>query len=74
MTPEPAKPMPFEDLEQTYAALAQAIDRAGRDNEALFLTKLALLLAHEIGTFGPVQYCITAALSDMPPAKTVETP
>ena len=42
-------PMPFEHLEQVYEQLAEAIDRAGPANEALFLTKLALTLAHRLG-------------------------
>ena len=34
--------MPFDDLEATYEALATAIDTAGAEREALFLTRLAL--------------------------------
>jgi hypothetical protein len=35
-------------LEDFYSALAVAIDDAGPDQEALMLSKLALLLAHEL--------------------------
>ena len=38
-----------EANERLYDALAEAIDRAGTKNEALFLTKLSLLLANELG-------------------------
>ena len=34
--------MPFEDFETAYEALAMAIDSAGPEREALFLTRLAL--------------------------------
>ena len=34
--------MPFDDLEAAYEALATAIDTAGAEREALFLTRLAL--------------------------------
>ncbi len=61
--------MPFADLEQTYEALALAIDHAGPDREALFLAKLVLLLANEVGAFNRVKHCMDAALLDLPPAK-----
>ena len=41
--------MPFEDLEIAYETLATAIDSAGPEREALFLTRLALVLGHELG-------------------------
>ena len=41
--------MPFEDFETAYETLATAIDQAGPAREALFLTRLALVLAHELG-------------------------
>ena len=37
--------MPSEDFEAAYETLAVAIDSAGPEHEALFLTRLALLLA-----------------------------
>ena len=39
--------MPFEDFETAYETLATAIDQAGPAREALFLTRLALVLGHE---------------------------
>ena len=38
-----------ENLESLWERLAEAIDRAGREHEVLFLSKLALLLGNEIG-------------------------
>ena len=40
--------MPEKTLEDVYAALAEGIDAAGPDKEAMFLSKVALLLANEI--------------------------
>jgi hypothetical protein len=37
------------ELETVYEALANAIDRAGAEKAGLFLAKLALLLAQELG-------------------------
>jgi hypothetical protein len=58
-------PMPFDDLEVAYEALATAIDAAGREHEALFLTKLALLLGHELGDIGAFRGAIQAALDGL---------
>ena len=41
--------MPSEDFETAYETLAMAIDSAGPEREALFLTRLALVLGHELG-------------------------
>ena len=59
------------DVEQAYNALAQAIDRAGPHNEALFFAKLALLLAHEIGDPGRFDAALDAALQDLPSKRVV---
>jgi hypothetical protein len=58
--------MRFEDLEQVYEELAQAIDRAGSGNESLFLAKLALALCHRVGAPDIVRACIDQALEDLP--------
>lgn len=58
--------MPFEQLEIIYERLANAIDRTGRENEALFLTKLVLLLAQREGDAAAVDESIEAALRDLP--------
>jgi hypothetical protein len=58
--------MSFEDLEQVYERLAQAIDQAGRANEALLLSKLVLLLARRQGDLPGFEESVTAALADLP--------
>jgi hypothetical protein len=62
--------MPFADVEQVYEMLALAIDRAGREHEALLLAKLALMLAYELGDLARVTRCVDAALQDMPAPDT----
>ncbi len=57
-------PMPFASLEEAYEILAQAIDQAGRDQEAVFLTRLALVLAHEVGDIEIFKRSVRAALGD----------
>lgn len=51
-----------EANERLYDALAEAIDRAGPGNEALFLTKLALLLANQIGDEALIDRTLELAL------------
>jgi hypothetical protein len=43
------KPLEFAELEQVYDLVAQAIDALGQENEALFLSKLVITLAHRVG-------------------------
>lgn len=57
--------MPFEDLESAYETLATAIDSAGLEREALFLTRLALLLGHELGDIAAFRSAIQAALDGL---------
>jgi len=54
--------MPAEDFEAAYEALATAIDSAGPEREALFLTQLALVLGHELGDIAVFQSAIRMAL------------
>ena len=54
--------MPPEDFETAYESLAMAIDSAGPEREALFLTRLALLLGHELGDIAVFRSAIRAAL------------
>ena len=61
-TPTP----PFDELEQAYEARAQAIDRAGPHNEAVFLAKLALTLGQQLGSVAPFKEAIAMALQDLP--------
>ena len=57
--------MPFEDIESAYETLATAIDQAGAEREALFLTRLALLLGHEHGDITAFRRAIRTALEDL---------
>ena len=57
--------LPFEGLEQAYDLLAQAIDAAGPDKEALFLTKLCLVLAQHLGDLATFEAAIAAAKADL---------
>ena len=54
-----------EDLEEVWERLAEAIDRAGPEREALFLSKLAVLLADALGDRERVERLIGAALEDL---------
>ena len=54
--------MPFEDFETAYETLAMAIDRAGPAGEALFLTRLALVLAQKLGDVAAFRTAIETAL------------
>ena len=58
-------PMPFEDLETAYETLATAIDSAGAQREALFLTRLALVLGHELGDIAAFRTAIHTALEGL---------
>ena len=58
--------LPFVDLEHAYEALAEAIDRAGPAQEALFLTKLALTLGHRLGDLAAFRDALAVALRDLP--------
>ena len=53
--------LPFEDLERVYEAMAHAIDRAGPEREAVFLTKLVLTLAHKMGNIDTIIDAIAIA-------------
>lgn len=53
---------PPDDLEKMYETLALAIDRVGPQDEALFLAKLALVLARLLGD--PVRVAEAVALAE----------
>jgi hypothetical protein len=57
--------MPFDDLEAAYEALALGIDTAGEPREVLFLTRLALVLANELGDISTFKRAIGTALEDL---------
>jgi Protein of unknown function (DUF2783) len=52
-------------LESTYDLLAEAIDNAPAGTSELMLTKLALLLANEVGDAACVRVLIQSALADL---------
>jgi Protein of unknown function (DUF2783) len=52
--------------ERLYDALAEALDRVGPANEALYLTKLALLLANRVGDEAAVYEALQAAAAFSP--------
>jgi len=54
-----------ENLENLWERLAEAIDRAGREHEVLFLSKLAILLGNELGDPARVERLIETALQDL---------
>ncbi len=49
------------EVEQVYEALANVLDQVGASKRELYLAKLALLLAHEIGDASRVQEMIDVA-------------
>ena len=55
------------DLESTYDLLAEAIDNAPAGTAELMLTKLALLLANELGDPARIRTLVQAALADLQP-------
>jgi len=57
--------MNYADLEGVYEGLAESIDKAGEEKAPLFLAKLALLLAREIGDPQCVHGAIETALQDI---------
>lgn len=62
---EPDRQLPFEDLERIYGQLAEAIDDVGAEREALFLSKLALVLAREVGDPKKLADAIEVARRDL---------
>ena len=57
--------MPSEDFEAAYEVLATAIDSAGSQREALFLTRLALVLGHELGDIAVFRTAVRTALEGL---------
>jgi hypothetical protein len=56
--------LPVDDLERLWTQLAEAIDVAGARRE-MFLAKLALLLANELGDGPTAERLVKAALEDL---------
>lgn len=56
-------------VEQVYDGLAQTLDTVGQEKSELFLAKLALLLAREIGDPGRVLGLIVDASANLDAAE-----
>lgn len=59
-------PLALAELEAVYDSLAAALNQVGLEQESLFLTKLVLLLANQVGNQAQVEQSIEAALLDLP--------
>lgn len=57
--------LPLAGLEQVYDEIAQALDRVGEPHSELFLVKLALLLANELGDPARVVQLLEVAQQDL---------
>lgn len=53
------------DVEAVYDSLAETLDTVGTDKRDLFLAKLALLLAHDLGDAAHVRARIAEAALDL---------
>jgi hypothetical protein len=58
-------PKPFENFETAYETLAAAIDQAGPEHEALFLTRLALVLGHQLDDIAAFRKAVETALDGL---------
>lgn len=57
--------LPFTELEKVYELMAAAIDEVGPEVEALFLSKLALTLAHHVDDFDVIEAAIATAKQNL---------
>lgn len=57
--------LPLAQLEAVYDALAEAINQLEEHQESLFLTKLVLLLANQIGDQAQIEHAMQTALCDL---------
>ena len=62
------QPLAFAELEEVYELMARAVDRVGADNEALFLSKLSMILAHRLGDLQAVREALEIAARELPAA------
>lgn len=60
-------PLSIDANERLYDALAAALDQVGPANEALYLTKLALLLANRVGDETAVNQALELARQHLQP-------
>ncbi|MBX3551265.1 MAG: DUF2783 domain-containing protein [Pseudolabrys sp.] len=63
-----ASALSLDELEALWALLAERITQAETQSE-VFLTKLAVLLANEVGDYQRVLDCVNAASKDQRPVK-----
>ncbi|TFL15804.1 hypothetical protein CSC67_03515 [Pusillimonas caeni] len=66
------KTFTIDELESFWTLLAEGITTAGEDRESVFLTKLALLLANELGDYERVAACLLEAGKDQRPCNAIE--
>ena len=59
------QPLAFAELEQVYELMARAVDSVGVDNEALFLCKLSITLAHRLGDLEVVREALEMAAREL---------
>lgn len=59
--------LPFADLEVCYDKLAEAIDAVGPERESVYLSKLVLCLAHELGDLQRILAIIDDCLHEPDP-------
>ena len=59
----------LQQLESTYDLIAEAIDNAPAGTSELMLTKLALLLANELGDAARIEALVQSALTDLTPPR-----
>jgi hypothetical protein len=55
----------FEDLEVLYDLLAESVDEVGREQESLFLAKLAMILSHHLNDIDLIRQAISIAKQDL---------
>ena len=55
----------FVELEQVYERLADALDEVGQDKADIFLAKIVMLLARDVGDLGKVTEAIASAKADL---------
>jgi hypothetical protein len=58
-------PLPVDDLEALWERLADAIDAVGPERDRVFLAKLAIVLAQEIGDARRIDALISVARADL---------
>jgi hypothetical protein len=60
----PSSELTQEQIEAVFAAMAQALDRAGPDRRERYLARLALLLAEALGDGKKALACVEKAGQD----------